>query len=183
VAVLPDGPGLDDWVVVGRLGRPHGLNGELTVELRTDDPEGRFGDGALLHREGGAPVVVASSRWHNGVLLLTVDGVSDRAGAEALRDTLLHVDPALDPPLPGEDDFYDHQLLGLRAELADGTLLGAVTEVLHPPGTDLLAVRRAADGPGGAAGEELLLPFVRAVVPQVDVPGGRVVVTPPAGLL
>lgn len=167
----------DGWVVVGRLGKPHGTRGELTVEVRTDDPEARYADGAVLHRAGSPPLTVAAHRWHNGRLLLTVDGVTDRTGAEALRDTLLLVDPALDPPLEDPDTFYDHQLTGLRVELADGTLVGAIADVLHPPGADLLAVNRS-DG-----ADELLVPFVRAVVPTVDLPGRRVVVTPPDGLL
>lgn len=172
---VPPADPLAGWVVVGRLGKPHGTRGELTVEVRTDDPETRFADGAVLHRADGGPLRVASHRWHNGRLLLTVNGSVDRSGAEALRDTLLLVDPALDPPLADEDTFYDHQLVGLRAELADATVLGPVTDVLHPPGTDLLVVARD--------GGEVLLPFVRAVVPVVDLVGGRVVVTPPPGLL
>lgn len=184
--VVPDP--LQGWVVVGRVGRPHGTGGELTVEVRTDDPEARYADGAVLHRAGGKPprpldlpaLVVAGHRWHlvsgRDTLLLTLQGIADRAGAESLRDTLLLVDPSGDPELADEDEFYDHQLLGLAAELPDGTRIGTVTDVLHPPGADLLAVRRL-------EGEEVLLPFVRAVVPTVDVAGRRLVVTPPPGLL
>lgn len=173
------GPGpadLDAFVVVGRLGRPHGTRGELTVEVRTDDPETRYADGARLLRAAGPPLVVAAHRWHNGRLLLTLVGVGDRTGAEALRDTLLYVDPAADPPLADPDEFYDHQLVGLSAELADGSRLGEVVAALHPPGTDLLAVRRP-------DGTELLLPFVAQVVPEVDLVGRRLIVCPPPGLL
>lgn len=186
---MTDSPAADPlagWVVVGRLGKPHGTRGELTVEVRTDDPEGRYADGARLHRAGGGPVTVAGHRWHNGRLLLSLAGVSDRNAAEALRDTLLLIDPALDPPLADEDTFYDHQLTGLRVELADGTPIGEVIDVLHPPGADLLAVRRdRADRADRADGDpdEVLLPFVRAVVPTVDLAGRRLVITPPDGLL
>jgi 16S rRNA processing protein RimM len=109
-------------------------------------------------------------------LLLTLAGVADRNAAETLRDTLVYADPAQDPPLDDPDDFYDAELIGLAAELADGTALGTVTAMLHPPGGDLLAIARPDGG-------ELLVPFVREVVPTVDIAGGRVVVAPPEGLL
>ncbi len=172
VAGLPDG-----YVVIGRIGRPQGIKGEVTVEVRTDDPDGRFAVGVLLLRaDGGPPLEVLGTHWHGGRLLLTLAGVHTRNDAELLRDTLLVADRSLDPPLEDEDEFYDLDLVGLRAELADGSLLGAVSSVVHLPGSDLLAI----DRPDGT---ELLVPFVRAVVPVVDVRGGRVVVEPPDGLL
>ncbi|HVU74182.1 MAG TPA: ribosome maturation factor RimM [Mycobacteriales bacterium] len=166
----------DAWVVIGRLGRPHGIRGEITVEVRTDDPDERFAEGAVLHRESGPPLRVARQHWHNGTLLLTVDGIDDRNGAEALRGTVVHADTTDDPPLDDPDEFYDHQLVGLAVVLADGAPVGEVTGVLHPPGGDLLAVERGAEG-------ELLVPFVREVVPSVDLAARRVTITPPDGLL
>ena len=162
--------------MVGRLGRPHGIRGEITVEVRTDDPEGRFAEGAALHRESGAPLRVVHQHWHNGTLLLTLEGVSDRNGAEALRGTVVHADTSADAPLDDPDEFYDHQLVGLDVVLADEHLVGTVAAVAHPPGGDLLVVDRG-------DGTELLVPFVRAVVPTVDIAGRRLTITPPDGLL
>jgi 16S rRNA processing protein RimM len=165
-------------LVVGRIGRPHGIRGEVSVEVRTDSPEERFAPGSVLVTDPAerGPLTVARMHWHSGRLLLTIEGVVDRGGAEALRDTLLVVDtedlPALDDP----DEFYDHELVGLRAELSDGTELGVVEDVLHTPADELIAVRRT-------SGEELLVPFVGAMVPTVDLPGGRIVIEPPEGLL
>ncbi|WP_369134417.1 ribosome maturation factor RimM [Modestobacter sp. I12A-02662] len=169
-------------MVVGRIGRPHGVRGQVTVEVRTDDPDLRFTSGAVLLTDPTArgPLTVASARWHSGTLLLQLTGpdgelVADRESADALRNTQLLV-PVTDlPELDDPEDFYDHQLVGLAAQLPDGSPLGEVTGVRHE-GTDLLVVRRPDGG-------DLLVPFVAAMVPTVDVPGGRVVVDPPEGLL
>ncbi len=169
-------------MVVGRIGRPHGVRGQVTVEVRTDDPDLRFTSGAVLLTDPAArgPLTVAVARWHSGTLLLQLTGpdgepIADRESADALRNTQLLV-PVTDlPRLDDPDDFYDHQLVGLAAELPDGSPLGEVTGVRHE-GTDLLVVRRPEGG-------DLLVPFVAAMVPTVDVPGGRVVVDPPEGLL
>jgi 16S rRNA processing protein RimM len=170
-------------VVVGRIGRPHGVRGEVTVEVRTDDPENRFRPGAVLRTEPVArgPLTVAGRRWHREVLLLTLEGpdgkpVDSREAAEELRDTELHVAVADLPALDEPDVFYDHQLVGLRARLTDGAPLGEVIAVRHE-GADLLVVRRDDD-----AGE-VLVPFVGAIVPTVDLAAGVLVVDPPEGLL
>ncbi|HSV64555.1 MAG TPA: ribosome maturation factor RimM [Mycobacteriales bacterium] len=165
-------------LVVGRVGRPHGIRGEVSVEVRTDDPEVRFAAGSVLATDPSArgPLTVERWHWHSGRLLLTFAGVTSREAAEALRDTLLVVDSADLPVLADPDEFYDHELVGLRAELADGVPLGTVAEVVHAPAGDLLAIERLAGG-------ELLVPFLAAMVPVVDVAGGRVVVEPPDGLL
>jgi 16S rRNA processing protein RimM len=164
-----------DLVVVGRIGRPQGVKGEVTVEVRTDDPDDRFADGAVLTTETGT-LTVESSRYQGKYLVVAFTGVHDRNAAEALRDTLLHVDRNELPELEDEDDFYDTQLIGLSAVLVDGSPLGTVDDVLHLPGGDVLSVRRE----GGA---EVLVPFVKAMVPTVDLEAGRVVVDPPDGLL
>jgi 16S rRNA processing protein RimM len=169
-------------VVVGRIGRPHGVRGQVTVEVRTDDPDLRFAPGTTLLTEPASrgPLTVDTARWHSGTLLLTLAGpdgqvFADREAADTLRNTQLLV-PVTDlPALEDPDDFYDHQLVGLAVQLPDGTHLGEVTGVTHL-GAELLVVRR----PGGG---ELLVPFVTAIVPTVDVAGGRVVVDPPEGLL
>ena len=166
-----------DTVVVGRIGRPHGVRGEVTVEVRTDDPDLRFAPGAVLRTEPAdrGPLTVAGRRWNGQVLLLLIDGIDSREAAEELRNTELHVPVAELPELEDPDVFYDHQLVGLSARLPDGTELGTVGAVRHE-GADLLVVRRVEGG-------ELLVPFVTAIVPTVDVPGGVVVVDPPEGLL
>jgi 16S rRNA processing protein RimM len=166
-----------DTVVVGRIGRPHGVRGEVTVEVRTDDPDLRFAPGAVLrtHPAERGPLTVAGRRWHREVLLLSIDGVESREAAEELRNTELHVPVAELPALEDPEDYYDHQLVGLAARLPDGTELGTVSAVRHE-GADLLVVRRVEGG-------ELLVPFVTAIVPTVDVAGGSLVVDPPEGLL
>ncbi|SHN81283.1 16S rRNA processing protein RimM [Geodermatophilus obscurus] len=171
-----------DTVVVGRIGRPHGVRGEVTVEVRTDDPDLRFAPGAVLRTEPAdrGPLTIAGHRWHREVLLLAIDGVESREAAEELRNTELHVPVAELPALEDPDVYYDHQLVGLTARLPDGTELGTVSAVRHE-GADLLVVRRRVDGEVVAG--ELLVPFVTAMVPTVDLPGGFLVVDPPEGLL
>ena len=168
--------------MVGRIGRPHGVRGEVTVEVRTDDPDLRFAPGAVLLTEPAArgPLTVADRRWNREILLLTLqrpDGglIDSREAAEEYRNTELLVEIAGLPELEDPDEFYDHQLVGLAARLPDGTPLGEVEAVRHE-GADLLVVRR----PDGA---EALVPFVSAIVPAVDLAGGFLVVDPPEGLL
>lgn len=165
-------------LVVARIGRAHGIRGEVSVEVRTDEPELRLAPGAVLTTDPPetGPLTIAAAREHSGRLLLRFAGVTDRTAAEALRNTLLltDVDPGERPEDP--EEFYDHQLVGLRVVTADGTALGAIGEIAHLPGQDLLIVTRPDGG-------ELMIPFVSAFVPEVDPAAGRVVVTPPAGLL
>ena len=164
-------------VVVGRIGRPHGIRGELTVEVRTDAPEERFSPGAVLYLERHPgqveQVTVAGMRWQGNRLVLRVVGVSERDAAEQLRGALLEAE--VDMTDSGDDEYHDVALVGLAVEDPYGARLGTVGEVLHLPGQDLLAVVR----PGAA---ELLVPFVRQIVTEVDVAGGRIVVDLPAGL-
>ena len=164
-------------LVVGRIGRPHGIRGELTVEVRTDDPETRFAPGAVLRTEPAerGPLTVEEVRSRPGGLVVAFAGIPDRTAAEALRGTVLVVDSESLPPLDDAEEWYDHQLIGLAAVTPDGDRLGELTEVVHAPGSDLLVVR-------DADGREHLVPFVRDIVPTVDVPGGRVVVAAPEGL-
>lgn len=165
-------------LVVARVGRAHGIKGEVTVEVRTDEPELRLGPGAVLATDPpeAGPLTVADGRVHSGRLLLRFEGVTDRSAAEALRNTLLvaEVDPDERPDDP--EEFYDHQLVDLLVVTADGTELGRIAEVAHPPGQDLLVVAR----PGGG---EALIPFVTEIVPEVDLDRQRIVVDPPPGLL
>jgi 16S rRNA processing protein RimM len=186
----PGRPAPDDTsLLVGVVVRPHGLRGELVVEVRTDSPEERFAPGVELaaRRPAGsrapadlpAPppaLTVESARAHSGRLLVRFAEAPDRTAAEGLRGVHLLVDAATLPPTGDPDEFHVHELEGLRAELADGTVVGAVREVVHGPGGELLVVSRP-DLP------DALVPFVTAIVPTVDVAGGRVVLTPPDGLL
>ncbi len=168
--------------MVGRIGRPHGVRGEVTVDVRTDDPDLRFVPGAVLATEPAerGPLTITGKRWHSGTLLLRIagpDGVelTDRESADAIRNTLLVVEVADLPELDDPDSYYDHQLVGLGVRLLDGTAIGTVTGVRHE-GTDLLVVHRPEAG-------ELLVPFVAAIVPTVDLAARHVVLTPPEGLL
>jgi 16S rRNA processing protein RimM len=166
-----------DTVVVGRIGRPHGVRGEVTVEVRTDDPDLRFVPGAVLRTDPPerGPIIIAGVHWHSGTLLLRLEGIDSREAAEAVRNTELVVPVAELPEIEDPDSYYDHQLVGLTAQLPDGAVLGEVTAILHEA-QDLLVVRRS-------GGRDVLIPFVAAIVPTVDVAGGFVVVDPPEGLL
>lgn len=163
-------------LVVGRIARAHGIGGEVSVDVRTDVPDLRFAPGAVLETDPPerGPLTVERARWHAGRLLVAFASVSDRTGAEALRGTMLVADSATSPPVAGEE-YWDHDLIGLDVTTVDGEHIGVVEDMLHPPGGDLLAVRRS-------DGEEVLVPFVREIVPTVDVAGRRIVVDPPEGL-
>jgi 16S rRNA processing protein RimM len=168
-------------LLVGVVVRPHGLRGELVVEVRTDSPQERFAVGSVLLRTlpdgvAASPLTVEAARPHSGRLLVRFAEAPDRDAAETLRGSRLLVDPAALPPTGDPDEFHVHQLEGLAAELADGTAVGTVREVVHGPGGELLAIARS-DAP------DALVPFVREIVPTVDLDGGRVVLTPPDGLL
>ncbi|MFJ6197260.1 ribosome maturation factor RimM [Micromonospora sp. NPDC092111] len=217
-------------LIVGRIGKPHGIRGEVTVEVRTDEPEARFAPGAVLRTEPGArppttssarsgvprtepgpkppttssarsgvprtepaaaapegpgpgvafevpaELTIESARWHQGRMLVAFEGVLDREVAEALRGTLIGVDSAGVAPPEDPEEFHDHQLVGLAVVTPDGEHLGEVAKIDHAPASDLLVVRRP-------EGRTALIPFVKAIVPEVDLAGGRVVVDPPAGLL
>jgi 16S rRNA processing protein RimM len=164
-------------LVVGRVGKPHGVNGAVTVEVRTDDPDARFAPGSSLRTDPAerGPLTVESVHPRSGGLVLGFAGVGSREEAEALRGTVLVVDSAELPEITDSDEWYDHQLVGLAAVDPAGTALGEVADVVHSPASDLLVVR-------DADGREHLVPFVRDMVPAVDVPGGRVVVDAPEGL-
>jgi len=165
-------------LVVGRILRPHGLRGEVVVDVRTDSPAERFAVGSVLQTDPAAagPLTVEDVRPHQGRLLVTFEGVADRDVADNLRGVLICVDSASVPAPEDPDEFNDHELVGLRAEMTTGEHIGDVVRIEHAPASDLLIVRRP-------DGRNALVPFVRAIVAEVDVAGGRVVVTPPDGLL
>ncbi|APZ34333.1 MULTISPECIES: ribosome maturation factor RimM [Microbacterium] len=166
---------------VGRLVKAHGLKGALKLELYTDDPDGRFVPGAVFTLQvpesspwHGKTVTVREFRWMNSHPVVFFDEVEDRTAAESIVRAILWIDQ--DESAPAEDDaWYDHQLTGLDV-FRDGASVGRVIRVDHLPAQDLLVVR-----PTGTD-DEILVPFVAAIVPQVDIAAGRVIVTPPAGL-
>ncbi|GGR44946.1 ribosome maturation factor RimM [Streptomyces roseolus] len=165
-------------LVVARIGRAHGIRGDVTVEVRTDEPELRLAPGAVLLTDpaSAGPLTIESGKVHSGRLLLRFEGVRDRNAAEALRNTLLiaEVDPAELPE--EEDEYYDHQLVDLDVVLADGTVIGAITEISHLPSQDLFIVERP-------DGTELMIPFVEQIVTEIDLENQRAVIDPPPGLI
>ncbi|MFD3684220.1 ribosome maturation factor RimM [Nocardiopsis sp. NPDC058631] len=164
-------------LVVGRIGRAHGIRGDVAVDVRTDDPAARFADGTEMATDPAAagPLTIASSRRHSDRLLVRFRGIADRDSAEALRGTLLFVDSQDIAPLDDPDEFHDHELIGLAAVTTGGDAVGTVGDVLHHA-QDVLVVATPEGG-------EVLVPFVAALVPEVDVAGGRIVIDPPPGLL
>jgi 16S rRNA processing protein RimM len=176
-------------VVVGRAGRPHGIRGEVVIGVRTDEPDLRFAVGATVDASstlddadpdggtGGERLTVASVRWHSGQLLVAFAGITDRTAASELTGSWLSVDSSQLPDTGDPEEFRDYELIGLSVRTCAGDPVGVVTDVLHY-GQDLLVVRRQ-DAPGG----EALVPFVKAIVPEVDLQAGVVVIDPPPGLL
>jgi len=163
-------------VVVGRIGRPHGIRGEVTVEPRTDEPDERFAPGAVLLADTPTgKLEVSRLHWHSGRLLLTFVGITDRTQAEGLRGLLLEIDRSDDEVPADPDEFYDSTLVGCRVETLDGEYVGDVTDVAHLPAQDLLIVQRD--------GAEILVPFVSEIVPEIDVERRRIIIDPPPGLL
>ncbi|MGO1769347.1 MAG: ribosome maturation factor RimM [Microbacterium sp.] len=164
---------------VGRLLKAHGLKGALKLELYTDDPDGRFVPGAAFTLQvpqdspwHGKTVTVREFRWMNNHPVVFLEDVDDRTQAETLVRAILWVDQTGDEAQE-KDAWYDHQLAGLDV-VRDGEVIGTVSRVDHLPSQDLLIVRHG-DG-------EVMVPFVSAIVPEVDPEAGRIVVTPPAGL-
>lgn len=168
--------------VVARIGKPHALRGEVTVQLHTDDPESRLVPGVVFDTRAepgsGVPrqLTLATTRVHRGIWLLGFEEIPDRTGAESLRGTRLVL--AGDQPDPTEDDegWYEEDLVGLTAVDPTGAVLGEVVALELGAAQDRLRLRRP-------DGQEALVPFVEAIVPEVDPEAGRVVVDAPPGLL
>jgi len=163
-------------VTVGRIGRPHGIRGDVVVGVRTDEPELRFAVGSRLDtdRADVGPLTVAAVRWQSGELIVRFRGIRDRTSAGELRGTWLSVDSGTLAPTGDPDEFRDHDLVGLCVRTIEAAEVGVVEDVLHH-GQDTLIVR--------AASREILVPFVKAIVTSVDVEAGVLVIDPPPGLL
>ena len=163
-------------VVVARIGKAHGLRGEVTVQVLTGAADERFVPGATFVTEpvDAGPMVLRTARDHNGILLLGFAGTDDRSGAEALRGIQLLADALEDDG--DENSWYERDLVGLKAVTVGGDEVGEVTALQSGAAQDLLVVRLT-------DGREALVPFVTAIVPEVDIEGGRVVLDPPPGLL
>ncbi len=162
-------------VTVARIGRAHGLKGEVSVELRTDLPEQRLVAGAefITDPESAGPLTIAGTRVQAGRWYVRFAEITDRNAAEAARGVSLVMDSDEDME---DDAWFVHELVGLTAVRPDGTEVGKVVDLQSMPAQDLLVVKQ----PGGF---RALIPFVEAFVPEVDLEGGRVVLDPPHGLL
>ena len=164
-------------LVVGRIGRAHGVHGEATIEVRTDLPDERFVVGTQLSTDpvANGPLIIDSARDHNGVLLLTFREVRDRTAIERIRDTLLLAEVDMDQEAEFEDEYHVQQLIGCEVVNQTGIRCGELSDVLNLPGQDLLVIAT----PTG----ELLIPFIAEFVPNVDIKNRRIVIHPPLGLL
>lgn len=167
-------------LTVGRIGRVHGIHGEVTVEVLTDSPEDRFYPGATLSTEpartGG--LTIASARWHNSILLLGFEGITDRNAGEGLRNLQLLAEVDLDDV--EEDEYHIQQLMGLQVFLhsdPDSSVsIGEVTGVITGVAQDLLEITKT-------NGKDFLIPFVKVLVPKVDISAGKLFIDPPGGLI
>ncbi len=162
-------------LIVARIGRPHGLGGEVSLELRTDAPGERLVVGAVLQTNpsSAGPLTVTGTREQAGRWYAHFAEATDRTAAEDLRGVLLVIEEEASDE---EDAWYPHELVGLKAERPDGSMVGTIISLESMPAQDLLVIREA-------SGEECRIPFAAAFVPVVDVSGGRIVVDPPYGLL
>ena len=160
-------------LVVGRIGRAHGVLGEAPIEVRTDDPEKRFIVGGKLTTNSGREVTIKSARWHNQILLLSFEGINNRDQIESLKDELISSEVDFSNLAPGE--YHYQQLLGAQVFLQTGELVGNVTEIVALPGQDLLAVDHL--------GREVLIPMVKAIITNIDIANKKIEINPPEGLL
>jgi 16S rRNA processing protein RimM len=165
---------------VGRFLKAHGLKGAIKLELYTDSPNERFVPGAVLELQVpeespwfGKSVTVSELKWFNSSPVLFLKDVADRTQAESLIKAILLVEQPLDVSPQEPDAWYDHQLAGLKV-MRDGAEIGTLLRVEHMPAQDLLVIKTEE--------AEVLLPFVKAFVPKVDVSAGVIEITPPGGL-
>lgn len=166
---------------VGRLLKAHGLKGAIKLELYTDSPNERFVPGAVFTLQVpddspwfGKSLTVKELRWYNAQPVIFLEGIEDRNQAETLIKAILIVQQDLSQAPTEPDAWYDQQLIGLKV-YRDGNEVGSVSQVEHLPSQDLLIIKTLDD-------KEVMLPFVKQMVPEVDIPGGKITITPPLGL-
>ncbi|MFI2566020.1 ribosome maturation factor RimM [Paenarthrobacter sp. NPDC018779] len=160
---------------VARIGKPHGIRGEVTVQVLTDAPSERFVAGTefLVEPASSGPLTVRSARWNKEILLLGFEEIADRNAAELIRGAKLFIETE-DLDEDGEEGWYEHELVGLQARVGNHTV-GKVAALNTMPAQDLLVVE-------GQDGKEILIPFVDEIVPEVNIEEGYILITPPAGL-
>jgi len=161
---------------VARIGKPHGIRGEVTVQVLTDAPEERFVKGEVLHVSDGpvSTLTVKNARWNKAILLLSFVEINNRNAAETLRGSRLEIEADAEPD-DDSDEWYEHDLLDLKVML-EGKQVGVITGLRTNPAQDLLVFE-------DTDGEEVYLPFVDEFVPEIDTEAGTLTITPPAGLL
>ncbi|RBP67922.1 16S rRNA processing protein RimM [Brevibacterium sanguinis] len=158
--------------VFARLGKPHGIRGEFTVEVRTDRPDERLVPGRTYSTDPDiGSLTLKTARWHRDRLLLSFEEITDRTRAEEVRNTLILGEAAEEDE---DDAWYLDDLVDLDVYEGE-TKVGTITDVTNGVAQDLLHMEHV-------DGHEVLIPFVTAIVPEVDLEAGRIVVTPPAGL-
>ncbi len=162
---------MDDKILVGVFGAPHGVRGEIRLKSYMQDPSSISGYGPLADASGGVYDIVAARLLKEDLLVVRVRGVADRDSAQRLTNLKLYL-AREKLPAPAEDEFYCRDLIGLRAETAKGAVLGVIVAVPNFGAGDILEI-------APPAGETMLFPFTREVVPEVDIRGGRVIVAPP----
>ena len=160
-------------LVVGRIGRAHGVLGEATIEVRTDDADLRFAVGNEVTLENSKKLIIKSSRWHNQGLLLSFEGITDRNQIEELRDQLISAEVDTSAMAPGE--YHYQQLIGSQVFLQSGDQVGVVGEIVKLPGQDLLSIDKG--------GNQVLVPMVKQIIISIDVAAKKIVINPPEGLL
>lgn len=162
---------MDEMILVGIFGAPHGVRGEIRLKSYMEDPLALADYPALTGASGASYRLAAARLLKDDMLVVKVAGVTDRDAAEKLTHEKIFV--ARDAlPQPEEDEFYCADLIGLRAETADGTLLGTVIAVPNYGAGDILEI-------APPIGETLLFPFTRAVVPEIDLAGKKLIIAPP----
>jgi 16S rRNA processing protein RimM len=163
-------------LVVGRLGRPHGIHGEISVEVRTDEPEIRFAKGSKLSvKESNNQLTVLSSRWHQEKMLVKFEEITDRDLANEIKGKTLTI--KIDPNSieTKKDQYYEFQLAGLKVIDKNDKTLGQIKEVITNLAQDLLVVETVDK-------REVLVPFVKQIVTNVDLNKKQVIMDPPTGL-
>lgn len=165
------------FIVIGRVLRPHGIRGEVLVEVITDFPE-RFDalEVAYLGYDNwhATPLRIRTRRWHRAGALLSFEGYPDRTSVEALRDMFVQIPIEEAKPLP-EGSYYAHELVGLEVITTEGEELGRISDVLFTAANDVYVVQTARG--------ELLLPAIHQVIKEIDPAAGHIIVELLPGLL